>query len=441
MVDCNRVWRFNFGLKRKSGAINVTADMKFSHQRGFGFLGLGSDGYLEDERSDGFTMIQGQKIVLQDTDYGVAVTDPSFPIRFAVLVEPNTYYKVKLTLTSANLKQVAKVNLFSEKRHLHLLEKAIPAGEHLDYEFNVNVQDVYSKRTGVYRDEMLNVVICGENAAISSMEIQQLKEGRTLWVLGDSTVCDQAAPLPYFPLQNYAGVGQALTKYLSKDLAVSNHGEGGLETNSSRPHFYNFRDRILPGDFVWFQFGHNHKEANGALNYYRNIAEYYDFIRGKGAKFIVVGPIDRHTSLQYNQQTNTWSSTLATFSEMGKRFVEKQITKGHTDIAFVDLNAPSLKWYGQISAQLGRGAKSTDFYFRGFTGSEVDKTHPNDAGVDNFAAIFFDFAKDLVSSDSRSVHALVLADLIAGLRSETPYIVPDSIIALGNPPNAAYPRI
>lgn len=427
-------WNFKFGLN------GVTADTKFSEERGYGFLGIGSDGWLEDERSDGFRMQEGQEIVLQNTENAVAVTEPDMPIRFAVSVEPNTYYQVKVTLTGADPEQDAKITLFSEKRHIHLTEKLIPAGEELVYEFNVNIQNVHSKKTGVYLDKMLNIVVLGENAALAAVKIQQLKGGKTLWILGDSTVCDQTAALPYFPLSSFGGVGQALPKYLGKDLAVSNHGESGLQTISSKPHFENFKERIQPGDLVYFEFGHNHKEENGVNNFYNNIPHYYEYIRSKGAKLIIVGPIDRHRPEQYDPKTNSWSSTLREFSEMGRKFVEEQVAAGRTDIAFVDLNAPSLKWYEELCEKYGRQDTSPSYYFHSIQGGEIDRTHPNDTGVDHFAYFFVENAKAVLEADPDSPQAKVLAELLEGARDEQPNPVSDAIVALGAPPNAAYPK-
>jgi lysophospholipase L1-like esterase len=446
-------WKFDFGPANSvpSGYTSVTADMEYSQSRGYGFLGLGPNGYQEDNRSDGFTMQKGQQIKLQEVsktslaiddstiDDAIAVTDPAMPIRFAVNVEPNTYYKVKVTLTGADETKDARINLFSEKRHLLLTDKVIPAGTSLTYEFNVNVQNVFSKITGTYEDTMLNIAVCGENAAISSAKIDQIEECKTLWVLGDSTVYDALAPLPYFNLQNYAGVGQALSKYIGPKIAVSNHGESGLNDYSSKSHFDQFKDRIKPGDIVYFEFGHNHK-TDGPTGYYDGIPYYYDYVHQKGANFIVVGPIDRHNKSQYNATTNTWTSTLEGFSAIGKQFVDEKVASGATDIAFVDLNAPSLSWFSEICESLGKNAASTNYYFRGMQGEKVDGTHPNDAGVDNFAKMFFDSVKAAVEADPSTPQAKVLSDLLIGLRNEIPYTVPASITSLGPAPNSAYPQ-
>ncbi|WP_240941153.1 pectate lyase [Paenibacillus sp. HB172176] len=444
--------KFDFGSAENEakGYIGVSADTAYTEDKGYGFLGLGPNGYLEDSRSDGFVMQAGQEIKLQDVtnqphkkvkanDDAVAVTESDMPIRFAVSVAPNTYYKVKVTLTGADPSKDAIINLFSEKRHMLLTEKVIPAGARFSYEFNVNVQNVYSKVTGTYIDKMLNIAVNGENAAIASAEISQLKQGKTLWVLGDSTVNDQTAPLPYFRLQNYSGVGAALSKYMGPDIAVSNHAESGLDDYTSRKHFDQFKDRIQPGDYVYFEFGHNHK-TDGPTGYYNGISYYYNYVHQKGANFIVVGPIDRHRAYQYDASTNEWTSTLEGFSAIGKQYVDERVAAGAKDIAFVDLNKPSLEWYSQLCESLGEGAESTDYYFRGIQGGTVDGTHPNDAGVDHFANMFIESAEAIIHTNHNTPQAKVLAKLLKGARNETPYMVPASITNLGPAPNSAYPQ-
>jgi hypothetical protein len=123
---------------------------------------------------------------------------------------------------------------------------------------------------------------------------------------------------------------------------------------------------------------------------------------------------------------------------MGRRFVEEQLQAGRDDIAFVDLNAPSLAWYAQLCSELGRKDTSPSFYFRSAKGEGIDRTHPNDAGVDNFAWLFVQAAKAAIAANPGSPQAHVLRELLEGLRDEVPCRVPKSITALGEAPNAAY---
>ena len=188
---------------------------------------------------DGFRMLEGQKITLAngsgtaaeapDNDF-VAVTDPQYPIRFTMSVENGGYYNVKVTLANASQTEPAYVTLMTERRHQLLTNAEIPAGETLEYEFNVDVETYYWKAlNGRYNDDTLSIEVAGENAAVSSVEVTKAdKNGTTLWMITDSTGCDQPTNFPYVNINSLAGVGQGMTKYLPVDVALSNQGDGGL---------------------------------------------------------------------------------------------------------------------------------------------------------------------------------------------------------------------
>ena len=83
-------------------------------------------------------------------------------------------------------------------------------------EFTATVQSVLVKdRTAggtiTYDDDKLNVMVVGENAAISSIEVEKIEPAMTIWCYDDSTGCDYPMVLPYFPLQNYGGTAQYLS--------------------------------------------------------------------------------------------------------------------------------------------------------------------------------------------------------------------------------------
>lgn len=110
---------------------------------------------------------------------------------------------------------------------------------------------------------MVNVCVAGKNSAIASIEIQKVQEYPVFWVLGDSTVTDGNCSLPFFRLQNYTGVGTGLTKYLPRNYAMVNEGEGGLNATDNN-HFNMVKSRIKAGDFLYVEYGHNHK-SDGVL--------------------------------------------------------------------------------------------------------------------------------------------------------------------------------
>lgn len=468
--------KYDFGSADNvaDGYTVVSADTKYTSAQGYGLIGL-ENGFAEDARTDGWIMTQGYDLVLEngavDTvatadDDWVATTkrtekdqDYISPIRFGVKVENNTYYKVKINLRRADAEEEARVNLFTEKRHQHLLDEPIPE-EGLVYETSVYVHNNWSKNTNNYEDKMLNVVAEGENVAISSIEIQPTEQGKTFWILGDSTVCEQTAAIPYFPLDHCQGVGSAMTKYIGTDWALVNEAESGLSADSSGNHFNNMKDDIKPGDVVWFEFGHNDdkKTTDPATNgYLSTLSNYYTTITEKGASLIVAAPIQRDTIGQYNN--GMWTAALAQYGAAASEFVEEKIAAGADNIAYIDLNKLSLDFLNNVQKEIdnGRaaagleslGAATTRFYYyvSKYAGYQQDYTHPNDYGADNFAKLAVNDAKRQIAvakaadaTNSQKVQAKVLSQIFSFTRDEKAVSVPAEIYNAGAPTNKYYPN-
>jgi lysophospholipase L1-like esterase len=470
------VWKFDFGSADDvaEGYTAVTADTAYSNSTGYGLLGL-ENGFAQDARDDGWTMTQGYDLKLEngtksdnvtaaDDDFVACTYDETVgnigmvsPIRFAMKSDTNSYYKVKVKLTRADASKEANVSLFTEKRHQHLVNEPIPA-EGLEYETSVYVHNNWSKSTYEYVDTMLNVTAIGDNVAISSIEVEkQETPGKTLWVLGDSTVCEQTAAIPYFPLDHCQGVGSAMAKYLGTDWALVNEAESGLSASASKNHFNNMINDVKPGDIVWFEFGHNDDKVTNdpsTNGYLSTLESYYNQVTAKGASFVAVAPIDRDTTNQWNSETNTWSSTLSHYSTAAKSFVESKISDGATNIAFIDLNAPTISFLDEISKEItdagySYNAAATRFYYyvSKMPGYQNDYTHPNDYGADNFASNFVNEANKVIASatdddadNSTKLQAAILSSLLEGQRNATATRVPESIYSLGAPANSAYPN-
>ena len=283
------------------------------------------------------------------------------------------------------------------------------------------------------------------------MEVTKLDtNGTTLWVLGDSTGCDQPANFPYFNLNCYAGVGQALSKYLPKTVAVSNQGDGGIASGDAN-HYSVIKSQIKQGDYLYVEFGHN---ESSTAKYKENLETYYSDCHAKGANLVVVGPIDRCQTKQFDVSTGKWSSTLNGYSNTGKAFVEEKIAAGATDIAFVDINESWIDFLDTTTARVKELRESDSYeadsvyYYYKYKASGIDVSHINDAGADNAAYIFFteakktvDAAKENGADSSTKVQAAVLEGLVNDMRNETPYTVTDEIIKAGKVPNSYYPEI
>ena len=447
---------------------NYTTDDPIENGPAYGFIGNNEKDYrLNGGRVDGFHQQQGQKIDLQnggaadggegglldgigsrgeDKDHNAG--DKFYPVRFALQADDDTYWKVKATVTTFDPTKEATASLYTERKHPLYTEKKIAAGETVTTEWTVRVTPIYYEKSdpkGAYPDGMVNVALLGENTALASLEFEQISTAPTLWILGDSTVTDGGGTLPFWPLQNYTGVGTGVTKYLPGDIAMVNEGEGGLAANDSN-HFNMVKSRIKAGDYMWVEYGHNHKD-DGPAGYTNNLSKYYDACKAVGATLILVGPIDRIQSSQYTSGTNTWSQTLKGFSDAAKAYVDAKLAANPNDkVAFVDLGQPSLDWYGEVTASGTVGGQAVTneeklirFYFQTpYASAKTDTTHPNDAGADNLAYLFFK------NADKTAYPALapLLTRMETGAANpaEKPTSVSPDVIDAGYPANSKWPQ-
>lgn len=513
-------WKFDFGSADDvaEGYTAVTADRNYVTAGDYGFIGIDGMGYKLGGRLDGFENQEGQysgtdeTLALQagggsglydgigsvgEDLYGNAGED-YYPVRFALKVEDETYYRVRATVTTLDTTKPAKASLYTERKHPIYTKKTIGAGETVTSEFTVRVTPIYYQKSdpkGQIADGMVNVSVLGENTALAALEIQQVETAPTLWVVGDSTVTDGNTTLPFWPLQNYTGVGTGLTKYLPSNYAMVNEGEGGLSATDNY-HFNMIKSRIKAGDYLYVEYGHNHKNSSSQSytgeywkhNYLSSLPKYYDACKAVGATLVVVGPIDRHNDSQYDSATNTWSSTLSGFSQIGEQYVKclkyggedtaaafiakwaeivaeaeankvgsastatekltslkaeadaivsNAVEGGNTvltDAAFVDLNQPSLDWYTTVTASgtvngeaVTNNRHLTDYYFQTSKNGSTDGTHPNDTGAENLAYYFFTTADD----EEYPVLSPLLANFAEGETHEMPTPVSAEVMNLG----------
>ena len=318
----------------------VVGDLVTGEETEYGFVGTYDDDFNFNSRYDSLAMTKGHTTKLEQTANGTgsvgseAGTDGfDYPTRFAMYVDNGTYYRVRATLTNLeDGKDATDVALYYERKHPVMSHETIRTGEAVTIEFSVDVESIYFEKSdpkGTFTDDMLNIVLAGNNVAFKQMIIQQVEPATTLWVLGDSTVTDGSSSLPFFELNNYTGVGASLSKYVPKDVAVSNQGEGGLAAGDNY-HFNIAKNNIKAGDYMYVEYGHNHKN-DGVAGYLSCLNKYYQACKspakggtanGGKATLVIVGPIDRHQDSQYTASTNTWSSTLGGYSKAGKAYVD-----------------------------------------------------------------------------------------------------------------------
>jgi lysophospholipase L1-like esterase len=458
------VTKYDFGdaVNTADGYTAVSADTAYTDAQGYGLLSLEelSDDKEDTTYYDGMDMNKGQKSVVQNgakqavvaaEDDWVATKAPNEEnnplyrygsevpvIRFAHKIPSDEYryYDAKVTLVRHDAAEEAKANLFSERKHLMLMEEAIPE-EGLVYEFSGYVLSAHDKNGGTIDDNMVSIVAEGENVGIASIEITMYSEserGPVLWVFGDSTTTDGNSGVPYFNLRTYTGTGSGFARYLKSGIAVSNMGQGGLASASTNSHVARAESHMKAGDFAYYSMGHNENDGaavmidiieNGVKDKFTG---YYDRITSKGVKILLTSPVERVNKFEGGE----YVQGLKSYADAMKEYVAGKVAAGKTDIAFVDLEAETLAWYNELvtTNEHGKGAEEAKYYF--YPG---DRTHANDAGSSNWARMFFTAADKVTDPTQRAI----INELFTHLRSDNgvaglppAYKVPDNIIEAGS---------
>lgn len=198
-------------------------------------------------------------------------------------------------------------------------------------------------------DEKLTLEFNGTNPAIRSLQIEPVKVP-TVYLIGDSTVCDQ-------PAEPWNSWGQMLPRFFKPEIAVANNAESG-ETiaNSLRAQrFEKIFSLMQPGDYLFVQFGHNDMKshATNALAMYKSdLEKVVARTRSLGGTPVLVASMERKNGIEQD--------TL-----MGYPQAVRDVAK-EEGCALIDLNAMSKVFYRALGSDLDKAFQ--------------DGTHHNDYG-------------------------------------------------------------
>ncbi|MGW1714577.1 rhamnogalacturonan acetylesterase [Streptomyces sp. NPDC002156] len=200
-------------------------------------------------------------------------------------VAPGTY-DVRVLLGG---EAAASTAVSGETRRALLPETATAAGERVARSFTVNVRAPEGEPTGPEGTPGLDLVLGGSAPALADIRVTPAsRHTRQIFLVGDSTVCDQ-------PGDPYTGWGQQLPQYLRKGLSVANYADSGESTvtylaNSAL--FPTVQPLIRPGDLVLVQLAHNDKQTDEPT-YRANLETLVAGIRERGGNPVLVTPIVR----------------------------------------------------------------------------------------------------------------------------------------------------
>ncbi|MEO6724942.1 MAG: rhamnogalacturonan acetylesterase [Blastocatellia bacterium] len=320
-----RVFGANFGEGLMIGT-QVLPTTLYSKERGYGFE-------------------PGASIV--NATGGVSSEKPFF---FSVAL-PEGNYRVQISL--GDLKEATSTTVKAELRRLMLEKVETAPGKSASPVFTVNVRTPQISGGGEVRlkdrertsewwawDEKLTLEFNGPHPSIKAISIHEAYVP-TIYLLGDSTVCDQ-------PSEPYNSWGQMLTRFFTPDVAVANHAESGESLRSSLG--AHRLDKVLslikPGDYLFIQYGHNDMkekgEGVGAFTTYKSdLKTFVAEARKRGATPVLVTSMNRRTFDASGKITNS----LGDYPEAVRQLAKDE------KVALIDLNAMSKTLYEALGPE------------------------------------------------------------------------------------------
>lgn len=316
----------------------------------------------------------------------------AIPLWFKAILGPGRYHVRAELKADVDCEQVL---LFVSRRRL-CWRGAVSAGQKITVDALCDISPILpagpsgltDTTPGPMKDTTLDLAVVGKGVRLCQVEVEAT-EATTLFLMGDSTVTDQKAEVPYAPGACYAGWGQMLPVRLGTEYCVSNHAHSGLTTETFRTegHYEVLRQLVRTGDLVLIQFGHNDQKQPhlaARTGYTKNLAQYIQELRDQGAYPVLVTPLAR----------NTWSAPEV-YNDLLAGHAEAVMDLGtKLDVPVVDLHnammdvlcqkglEPSKAWFHS-----GDYTHTNDFgawMASGFVAHELEHyglAHPSDPGL------------------------------------------------------------
>lgn len=351
-------FKFSFSSATVVGYTHVSPAVRYSDDTGYGFE-PGPDITAQAE-AGGNPLTAGH----------VTSDQPFF---FSVRI-PEGNYRVTVTLGDAQAESTTTVK--AELRRLMVEQARAAAGQFITRTFPVNVRTPQIPGGGTVGllgrekqktpggewfawDDKLTLEFSGAHACVCSVEIEPAGSGlTTVYLIGDSTVCDQ-------PAEPFNSWGQMLTRWLKPGVVVANHAESGERAAE----FYAERrmDKIMStleaGDYVFVQFGHNDMKPASkepVETYAKLFGQFVADARRKGAIPVLITPVSRETFDDSGKIANSFGD----YPEAVRRVAKEQ------NVALIDLQKMSAAFY----EALGKGRAQVAF------ANEREQTHHSDYG-------------------------------------------------------------
>jgi lysophospholipase L1-like esterase len=325
-------WRFDFGPGvAGDGYTKVGADAKYSDDAGYGFVDPakveGVDRGGDDPLCNDFCT-SGE------------------PFAFAVKL-PEGNYRIKATLGDPEGESTTTIH--AEVRRLLANKIHLAKGEVGFYSAIVAVRTPRIAEGREVRlkprergeewanwDDKLTLTFSGARPCVAALDIERDDRAPTLFLIGDSTMADQANP----PWNSW---GQMLPRFFDATIAVSSHAESGESIRGAlgERRLEKLYSLVKPGDWVAMQFGHNDMKStapDALATYASDLERFVAEVRQRGATPILITSMERKNGIDRD--------TLAGYPD-AVRTVAKKL-----DAPLIDLHAMSKRLYRAMGADL-----------------------------------------------------------------------------------------
>jgi lysophospholipase L1-like esterase len=334
-------WKFDFGSGPvQSGYIQVLPSSAYNSTAGYGFAS-----------TSGLSSVNRGA---PDNLRGDYITGSS-AFKFSANVPPGNYNVTVITGDNAG---TSDTSIKSEVERIIAQQLATTSGQFNTYTITLHIKS----------DGVLDLTFYGTAPKINAVEISPATSAITLFIAGDSTVCDQNSTV-------YAGWGQMFTSYLTQGVAVANYADSGESSTSFWNGFYvpNIQGKIKSGDYLFIQFGHNDEKSLTLAQYKAGLKRYVDDAKAKGAKPVLITPLER----------DVWSGGTLTHSH-GQYPATMQQLASETNTPCIDLTTMSYNLY----VSMGQTNSKTLFV-------SGDLTHTNQTGALRIAGLVRDGVEQL----------------------------------------------
>ena len=303
------------------------------------------------------TVVSPTNIYSTDVDYGfepgaqVVAGNHSLtstkPFYFSVKL-PEGNYRVQVVLGDGTVDSTTTVK--AELRRLMLEKVHAAPGAAVERTFIVNVRTPQigatnhvhlkprEKGTEMWAwDEKMTLEFNGTNPSVAALDIEPVVLP-TVYLIGDSTVCDQ-------PAEPWNSWGQMLPRFLKPDVAVANNAESGETVADSlrAQRFEKVFSTMKPGDYLFIQFGHNDmkdKGTNALETYKANLKKVVARTRALGGTPVLVASMERKSGFE--------QGTLMGYPQTARDVAAEE------KCALIDLNAMSKVFYRALDGDIDK---------------------------------------------------------------------------------------